>query len=364
VGRLYASHPPNRPRGRKLVLDCAQADLTKGVETNEISVGLLAAPGEAAALMRRHTDSPQGIVAGCRFSAVEEGTAYDWVVVINKALTVPTAVQTDPRHIVYASMEPREPRSAGPGYHAQFATVIAADPWIRHPGLIRRNCPTWWFGQGDPLGGASGATLSFRQVRDWKPPVKRARRISIVTSTQNWMPGHVARNRLIEAISSHPVGRFVDVYGRGRIPISDKMEAIAPNRYHLVLENSFIPDYWSEKISDAFLGYALPVYAGCTNLNEYFDTNSFVRADARRTSRAIETIARVLDEDPFDTAMEAVEKSREKVLLDYNLLSVLAAICKGKRQSRATIWLKPPSAFPQSTRQKIHLRLWAGFSSS
>jgi hypothetical protein len=328
-------------------------------------VGLLASPGEAEALLKRHADDSQGASGGCRFSAAREGVAYDWIVVINKALTVPTSVRTDPRHLVYASMEPRERRRTGSGYLAQFSTVIAVDPSIRHPGLIRRSCPTWWFGQGDPLSGGSGANLSFRQVRDWTPPKRRSRRVSIVTSTQNWMPGHVARNRLIDAITSHPVGRFVDVYGRGRLTTVDKMNAIAPSRYHLVLENSFFSNYWSEKLSDAFLGYALPIYAGCTNLHEYFNERSFEGIDLVRPNIAIETIIKTLDEDRHEASLEWIREARDSVLYRHNILSILANVCQGAGQVEEKISLLPPETFREPQHRKVYRKtIWRIYAAS
>jgi hypothetical protein len=337
----------------------------EGATIKETTVGLLALPGEATALLRRHADNSQGVVEGCRFSAIEEGAEYDCIVVVDRALTTPTTVRTDPRMVVYASMEPRERRSAGQRYLAQFSLVIAADPWVRHPNLIRRNCPTWWFGQGNPLGGDCGLNLPFSEVRDWKPPEKRAKRVSIVTSTQNWMPGHIARNQIIEAIASHPVGRFVDVYGRGRLPISDKMEAIAPNRYHLVLENSSIPNYWSEKLSDAYLGYALPIYAGCTNLDEYFDANAFIPVNLQRPRTVTDVITKVLDEDPFCDAYDAVQKARDAVLYEYNILRLLAGICKDAGNVTEEFVLYPPDTFQSSRFRSAYRKgLWRLYSYS
>ena len=48
--------------------------------------------------------------------------------------------------------------------------------------------------------------------------------------------------------------------------MSDKAEAIAPYAYHLVLENNYIDNFWTEKLADAWIGWALPLYLGAPNL--------------------------------------------------------------------------------------------------
>ena len=59
-------------------------------------------------------------------------------------------------------------------------------------------------------------------------------------------------------------------------PIEDKFDALIGYKYHLALENSVIPDYWTEKLADSLLAWCKPIYYGCPNINDYF-SSSFKR---------------------------------------------------------------------------------------
>ena len=69
----------------------------------------------------------------------------------------------------------------------------------------------------------------------------------------------------------------IDLFGRGFKEIGDKADVIGPYRYHLVLENSACPHFWTEKLADAYLGYCLPIFSGCANVVDYFPPDSLVR---------------------------------------------------------------------------------------
>ena len=47
-----------------------------------------------------------------------------------------------------------------------------------------------------------------------------------------------------------------------------------------------MPSYWTEKLADAYLGYALPVVSGPNNLAEWFPEESFVPIDIDDPARA------------------------------------------------------------------------------
>src|SRR5437667_94736 len=82
----------------------------------------------------------------------------------------------------------------------------------------------------------------------------------------------------------------LDVSGRGIRAIEDKADGILPYRYHVALENSQFPDYWTEKLADAFLGFAHPLYWGCPNLERYFPAQSFTALNIHDPAQAIAAI--------------------------------------------------------------------------
>lgn len=312
-----------------------------------ISVGLITSKGDASDLLRRHTPDPRGTWRGCRFSTWEPEVEYDWVVILHRSLRDRVSVRTDPDHLVYASMEPHEDRSVARGYLDQFSHLILTDPRVRRRGVVRRNVASWWVGHEDgrPLTQRSGPAW-FEDLRDAHRPARGSRRISVITSTQDWMPGHRLRNRLLRAVEAHPIGRHLDVFGAGRRPVHDKLAVIAAARYHLVLENALIPGYWSEKLADAFLGFALPLYAGCPDVGRYFPAEALVPVDMTSPRRTIEVLTSVLDEDPYEARMPAILAARDAVLFDHNPLSILASVCDVPARSVAEVTLRAPTHFP------------------
>lgn len=315
-----------------------------------IRIGLIARDAHDMFARTLPTDS-EGIWAGRKFSAFTEGERYDWIVVVHWSLNGPVDVVGDPRNVAYVSLEPQEIRPFRPRFFDQFGRVVATDPSLRHPGLVRRTGMGWWVGIGvdydevhrrDP-----GVRLTYDDLVRMPVPSK-ARRVSVVTSTARRFPGHVARDRLLAEILSHPIARHIDIHGGGRNPVRDKWDAIAPARYHLALENCSMPDYWTEKLSDAFLGFSLPLYFGCTNLDEYFPAGSFERIDAFRPADAIRSIERVLDEDPWEHRLPDIIEARRRVLDDHHPLSVLARVCDRPATEVARFTLRPWDEFPLS----------------
>jgi hypothetical protein len=49
--------------------------------------------------------------------------------------------------------------------------------------------------------------------------------------------------------------------------------------FHICIENTSIPNYFSEKILDCFLTRTIPIYCGCPNIYDFFNTSSIWRAD-------------------------------------------------------------------------------------
>lgn len=136
---------------------------------------------------------------------------------------------------------------------------------------------------------------------------------------------HRKRRQLAFALKEH-FGSTLDLFGFGHAPIADKWDAFIPYRYHVAIENCSLRDYWTEKLADSFLGKAMPIYDGCLNLGDYFPASSFRTISRDGIPGAIDTISRLLAEDPYDQALSAIEESRRLVLDHYNLFPALARL--------------------------------------
>lgn len=139
--------------------------------------------------------------------------------------------------------------------------------------------------------------------------------ISWVTSNSNVNPGHEPRLKFLEKIRETNLS--VDLFGRGIKHIDDKFDAIYPFKYTLAIENYSDTNYWTEKISDAYLSWTMPLYYGCKNIEEFFPENSYVKIDIHKPYEAIEIIKKAIRDKQFDKNLQAIKEARELVLNKY-----------------------------------------------
>jgi hypothetical protein len=167
-----------------------------------------------------------------------------------------------------------------------------------------------------------GVGLTYDELLGSEVPVK-TRGVSWIASNLNFLPGHRRRRALREfLIRVKPDA--VDIYGRGIRYIKLKWDALAPYRYSLAIENSNSADYWTEKVADCFLSWTVPLYDGCTNLEDYFSADSFVRIDARDHAGTLRKIEELLRSDEWERRLPAVRESRARVLSEYQMFPALA----------------------------------------
>ncbi|OGB33306.1 MAG: hypothetical protein A3F78_16560 [Burkholderiales bacterium RIFCSPLOWO2_12_FULL_61_40] len=115
----------------------------------------------------------------------------------------------------------------------------------------------------------------------------------------------------------------VDIFGRGIRFIGDKWDGLAPYRYALAIENSSSRDYWTEKVADCFLAWTVPIYYGCTNLEDYFPPGAFVRIDINEPDKAIEIISSLMSDDDWRRRLPALNEARQLVLDRYQFFPLM-----------------------------------------
>lgn len=155
------------------------------------------------------------------------------------------------------------------------------------------------------------------------PPPKQGL-LSVICSNKTITPDHRARLEFVKVLQKH-FGSDLAVFGRGFKEIGDKWDAIAPYRFHIVLENDSVAHYFSEKLTDCFLAQTYPLYYGCPNVDRYFSTESFTAINIHEPEQAIATIDKAISDQLDCQQSEAVRHSRDRVLNEYNLFSIIRA---------------------------------------
>lgn len=161
---------------------------------------------------------------------------------------------------------------------------------------------------------------------------RKERTLSWITSNYVYWEGHRARMAFLERIRGHV---DFDLYGKGFNQIDDKWEGLAPYRYSLAIENFQNPFYWSEKIADCFLSWTMPIYYGCTRINEYFPPESMVVVDINDPISTIEKIRETMLSDRWERNLDAIAYARELVLKKYHLFPFLVDKIKEKPIKRS-----------------------------
>jgi len=94
--------------------------------------------------------------------------------------------------------------------------------------------------------------------------------ISTILSGKMFMSGHRLRHKIFNEIKQ------IDFYGNYVKPIQFKIEALKDYKYHLCIENSQIPGYFTEKLIDCFVTGTVPIYWGDPLIHEVFDTSGMI----------------------------------------------------------------------------------------
>lgn len=250
----------------------------------------------------------------CEFSFNQkDASSCDfWIVACN---AFPKEIGTVcPRNTLFIAGEPPAKKVYPCGFYRQFGAVVDTHHRSNHPNLkISTLGLPWLVGFSWKLG---QFTLSYEALKSLSYPEKK-HRVSVVCSTTAQTAGQKLRLKFLAALKKQ-LGDDLVIFGKGFQQVDDKMEAILPYRYHLVLENSQSPHYWTEKLTDAYLGWSFPLYVGCPNLGDYFERESFLPLDMTDVTGAADTIRRLLQQPPDQTRLAALARARDKVLDVYN----------------------------------------------
>lgn len=127
-------------------------------------------------------------------------------------------------------------------------------------------------------------------VKHYEAPEKRFEVSALVGGKDEpKMTGYALRHELWHAqwqintpknffLSSHSKWKKVDY--RGQKILGDDKTPLFDSMFHIAIENTPIKHYFTEKILDCFRSYTVPIYVGCTNIDEYFNPEGIIRVNS------------------------------------------------------------------------------------
>ncbi|WP_165498219.1 hypothetical protein [Siculibacillus lacustris] len=307
----------------------------------------------------RQTPGGDGDWHGWRYRLNDAGPGADWLVVYDELKTaVVSDLPRDRRALVIT--EPPGIKVYRPGFLRQFGLVISpvAIAGFQSRQIVSDVGHPWQIGLDMTSTAATyPSRWDWAGLRDLPLGIKH-HRLSAVISTKSWLPKHRARVDFVRALADRLGDRF-DLLGRGFREIDDKAEAILPYSHHLVIENNDEDGFFTEKITDSYLGWALPIFSGCRDIERYFPADSMVRFDLAAPD-AIERVIAALDAPVDARRLAAIAEARVAVMDRANIFARLTDVL-GRLDAtppvRAPAPLHPNEAFaPLTKRLKVGWR--------
>lgn len=277
----------------------------------------------------RQFPKQEAVWGNCRFLFDRDEREYDWLVVFDDLSALPGGNKSSateqlacpPKHTLFITREPASVTTYGTPFLAQFGYVLTGqEDWaIRHPGkILSQPALNWFYGLG------KDRMLDYDHMAA-NPPAEKSQTISTVCSAKAQKHTmHYQRVKFIEQLSAElpELVRF----GKGIRAVDDKAEALDPFRYHIAIENHIAPHWWTEKLSDAFLGLTLPFYCGAPNAVNYFPADSFIPIDIRDTAGSLKIIRDTIQNNEYEKRLPAIREARRLVLEKYNTFAALSGL--------------------------------------
>ena len=185
------------------------------------------------------------------------------------------------------------------------------------------NCPDWHIG------------VSYQELIKGSHPEKSAL-FSAIVSGNYVLPGHKKRVDFLRFYERQSDVITIDIFGRdntqgfinylGTLPEREKVDGLFPYQYTFNAENSFVPNYYTEKIIDAILAETLCFYWGCPNLEEIIDPQCFIRLDLDDMQGSLEIIQAAIANDEWSRRLPAIREQKRKILEENHFFPIIENI--------------------------------------
>jgi hypothetical protein len=124
------------------------------------------------------------------------------------------------------------------------------------------------------------------------------------------MPGHIIRHQVANFIPN------IDLYGTGcNRKIDYKEEGLSDYMFTIVIENFNEKNYFTEKLVDPLIVGTIPIYWGCPNINEFFDSDGIITFN---DVDELKEIVSNLNIDKYNSLINSVNSNFKKSL-DYEI---------------------------------------------
>lgn len=149
----------------------------------------------------------------------------------------------------------------------------------------------------------------FLPTASWIKPNTAVKKplLTFLTSSKRVTYHHIYRFKAVEVLTSTPNNHGIEFqYYRSPPRLERKEDMLDTAMFHLCMENQPLTHMFTEKLVDAFVAKAIPVYFGCPNIEEYFDVNGIIRFN---TPAELAEIKRNLSTELYYKMLPAAERN-------------------------------------------------------
>ena len=245
---------------------------------------------------------------------------------LRSRLEIPNSVS----NALFVASEPPEIREYNLKILRRYRRVLAPTfPYLSSlPNFLKVSAiAPWWV--GTHAGGrehygehAVNVSLTRDQLAGPVSPVRDA--LSVIVSSKARTPLQQQRLRFVDYLEKKIT--HIDVWGEGRRFAADKADVLGASRYHLAIENSQHPGYWTEKLSDPILMSNFVFYQGDPDVGATFDTTAIQQIDCWDMEGSYRRISDMMAADPWTSSLEARENNRRALLERHSFHRVLERV--------------------------------------
>ena len=283
----------------------------------------------------RQTPNSGGTWGNCTYYINQNIEECDYWIVYD-SINNTEKVRCPKENVILITGEPPSVKKYSNSFIRQFHTIITCHKDIKLGNVIyRQQGLPWMAGARYLKEDKKWDDKNFMCYNDFlsMDSSKKNKEISIILSNKTFTEGHEQRIRFLNKIRD-TYGEKIEVFGRGFNEIEDKIDGLANFKYSIVLENSVYRDYWTEKLADAFLCESYPIYYGCPNIHDYFPKGSLTQIDIFNVDEAANIIKLVMESDEYGKSLDSIKKSKELVLDQFNLFSLIGNVIANLEKTR------------------------------
>ena len=159
--------------------------------------------------------------------------------------------------------------------------------------------------------------------------IKKTKLLSHIISKQNWTRGHKLRYIIANAIKDK---YEVDLWGSAVKRFETKLEPLKDYMFNITVMNCKHKDYFTETLVDTFRCGTIPIFWGCPNVSDYFNTKGMLIFNSGPELISIlDSLSLELYESKIEHVQENFEIAKKHCQLDDKVYNAIAGAIENVR---------------------------------